>query len=167
MVTKAIAIGLLITLLSGLWVQNTAYAGNKEWATAGKILAGVVGLAAVQQVAKHHRERDYSYSRVYNGTPVRRGRRVYYHTAPRVYRQRKIWVSGRYVTEEVKVWVPGVKEKIWIPARYERQWVDNGYGEGCWEKVLVEEDHWRYQRSPGYFEIHTERRWVPGYWKHI
>jgi len=51
MFTKTIAITLVIALMSGLWIQNTAYAGDKEWATAGKVLAGVVGLAAVQQIA--------------------------------------------------------------------------------------------------------------------
>ena len=167
MFTKTIAIGLVIALVSGFWIQNTAYAGDKEWATAGKILAGVVGLAAVQQIAKNQRHDGYNRRTVYYGAPTHRQKRVYYHRAPRrIHRQRRIWVPGRHITEEVKVWVPGVEEKIWVPPRYERQWVADRRG-GYWEEVLVEEGHWRYERQPGHFEIHTQRRWVSGYWKNI
>jgi len=83
-----------------------------------------------------------------------------------VYRQRRIWVPGSYITEEVKVWVPGVEEKIWVSPRYERQWVAARRG-GYWEEVLVEEGYWRYERQPGHFEIHAQQRWVPGYWRNI
>ena len=165
MFTKVITIGLVMALLSCLFVQNTAYAGDKEWATAGKVLAGVVGLAAVQQIAKNHRTNDRYYSRTHYGTPVHREKRVYYHNAPR-YRVRKIWVHGKYLIEKVKVWVPGAEEKIWVPPRYERQWIETRRG-GYWEDVLVEDGHWRYEQQPGYYEVHTERRWVPGYWKTI
>jgi len=167
MLRKTVTIAVIIGLLGGLWVPR-AEAGDKEWATAGKILAGIAALSILSNAAEghHYRHRDYYDRRVYYAEPVYRERRVYQHRAPRTYIRHKQWVPGHYVTENVRVWVPGEKVKIWVEPQYEKIWIGDEH-DGYWEEVLVEEGHWAYQYRRGHYEVQTDKRWVPGYWKYI
>ncbi len=157
MLMRMITIGLVAALVLG--PASLAQAGDREWATAGKILAGAVGLAILSDITSNQRP-----AYAYRGAPVYRRGRARCYRAPRVvYRPRRVWVEGYYVTREKKVWIRGYWEKRWIEPEYEEVWVETYHG-GHWERRLVREGCWRKVRREGYYEYQTVRDWVPGYW---
>ncbi len=155
MLRKMIAVSLIAAILSAVPLTKS-YAGEKEWATAGKILAGAVGFAILNELLSddHHDAR-----RVYVGRPI-------YHvktSAPRRY-----WMPGRYVEVVEKEWIPGYFEKVWVPPRYERVWVSYGrHGRsGHWEERLVSKGYYERIWHKGYYEYRTVRKWIPGHWEY-
>lgn len=130
---KLIAIVLTVGLLAA---PMAASAGDHGWATAGKILTGVIGLNILGHAIAN------SYEPVYVPAP-----RVYY--AP----PEAVWVPGRYVTRYDRQWVPG----HWEEERYSRRGDydddDDGYTRS--QRVWV----------PGRYEEIRTRVWIPGHWE--
>ncbi|MCL5966703.1 MAG: hypothetical protein M1550_05805 [Deltaproteobacteria bacterium] len=103
---KIMAIIVVAGLLATL-APAGAYAGDREWATAGKILTGIIGLSILGNALAYP-------APVYAPPP-----RVYY--AP----PEQVWVPGHYVTRFQRHWVPG----HWEYGRYEDE-DDDDYGGG-------------------------------------
>jgi len=59
MKSHALAITIVVALCATLAMPRRTYAGDDEWATAGKILAGVVGLQVLQRGVRAGSHRDY------------------------------------------------------------------------------------------------------------
>lgn len=179
MKTKLIAVTVVLALMGTMWVPK-AHAGDKEWATAGKILTGIAALSFLSAASENHHDDNYSYRRqrpyrhrrsyrrrrVYQAEPVYNETTVYRYQAPRQRVINKQWVPGHYVTENLRVWVPGEKIRTWVEPRYEKVWVGSERN-GHWEDVLVADGYWTYEYRQGYYEMQTNRRWVAGYWKNI
>jgi len=99
---------LLFIVITFLTVSASAsYAGTREWATAGKILTGVLGgliiFNGISGAGKY--EQGPSREVVYT-EPVPSG---HYETRTRAYED-NVWVPGHYQTRgrvvEERVWVP-------------------------------------------------------------
>ncbi len=165
MLTKAIATTLIAAVAIVALPQAPAYAGDKEWATAGKILAGVVGAAIIHEVATSDRNRraDQTYVR-YQGRQYE-GRRVRYVRSPR-----RVWIAGYYVARQERVWVDGYWEKIWVAPEYRQikviRYDRRGRPSTHWERVLVCEGHYEKVWREGYWETREVREWVPGHWEY-
>ena len=65
---------------------------------------------------------------------------------------------GRYVTRQVRSWLPARCERVWVPARYETAWDSCGNP----HQVLVEAGHFEDRHIAGRYETQTRREWVPG-----
>ena len=147
---------------------TSAKAGNQEWAVAGKILTGLVGLAVLHRAA-HAWERPAPAPVCVAPAPVYVAPAPVYvapapptvvYTAPPA----RTWVEGHYVYRERQVWVPGYWERVWIEPRYETRRVLRG---NRWveERVLVEDGHYAQVWRDGYYRAETEQVWVPGHWR--
>ncbi|MDP8217277.1 MAG: hypothetical protein P9M03_00965 [Candidatus Theseobacter exili] len=145
-----IATSLLIgsTTICLIISHANAYAGDKEWATAGKILTGVVGLGIISNLAARPSPHRYSPRRHYRyPKPV-------YQPAPCT-----TWIPEHYEYRNERVWIPErVKEK-WIPPKYE--WVQTRYG---WQQICVREGFFRRNIISGHFEMLRAHAWIPGHW---
>ncbi len=131
---------------------RSSFAGDKEWAIAGKVMAGLAALAVVSDlVADHHP--------MYIAPPP--PRRVIH-----VYSPRPVWVEGRYVEVTRRVWVPGRYERTWVPPVCERVWVATPFG-GHWQETVVRPGFHDRVWRPGYHEYRTEMQWAPGHWEQI
>lgn len=117
------------------------HAGDREWATAGKILTGILGVTILGNAIAN----SYAYpAPVYAPPP-----RAYY--PPEV-----VWVPGHYETRFERTWVPG----RWVIERFGRHGrdYDDDYGH----------DHERRARRvwvPGHYERVEVTVWVPGHWE--
>jgi hypothetical protein len=178
MKTRIIAVTVMIALIGTMWVPK-AHAGDKEWATAGKILTGIAALSFLGAVSESHHDDHYYYNdhrrpyrhhrgyrRVYRAEPVYYETTVHRYEAPRPRIENKLWMQGHYVTENVRIWVPGEKIKTWIEPRYEKVWVGNDQ-DGHWEEVIAADGYWTYEYRKGHYGMQTNRRWVAGYWRNI
>ena len=138
---KLIAIAVAAAFL-GAAAPSPARAGEAEWATAGKILTGVIGVTILGNAIAN--------SRPYP-VPV-------YAPPPRAYYPpEEIWVPGHYETRVESRWVPG----YWEVERFERGYDDhhggrpgNGYGDHHARRIWV----------PGHYRDVQVRVWIPGYW---
>lgn len=144
-----------VILLSAVMIAaaplRSSLAGDKEWATAGKVMVGLAALAIITDaVADHHT--------VHVSAPPRR---VIHVRAPR-----RVWVEGRSVEVIRKVWVPAYSERTWVPPLRERVWVATPGG-GCWRQRVVRPGFYRKVRHRGRYEHRRETRWVPGHWESI
>ncbi|MFC2140175.1 hypothetical protein ACFLQ1_00475 [Candidatus Auribacterota bacterium] len=138
-----ITIMIVFTLIFGL-ATLPAYAGDREWATAGKILAGAIGISVL---ANSINNPSYSYN-------------SHSYTTYTPAASANYWVPGHYDAIEEEVWVPEVTCKTWIQPEYAWQW---HYGRRI--KYLVRDGYYTYQTLPGHYEIQCKgKRWVKGYW---
>ncbi len=82
MKTKVIAVLMVVGMI---FISKPSFAGDEEWATAGKVLAGVVGFGILTNaIADHHcYESHYDY---YSPAPVYRPAPVCYYPERPVYR---------------------------------------------------------------------------------
>jgi len=163
MLTRAIATILIAAMAIVALPKPTAYAGDKEWATAGKILAGVVGAAIIHEaVTSGHRDRHVEVHRRYPGRTVRR---VRYVQSPKRY-----WVPGHNEIRTVRTWVEGYWEEVYVPPEYKRVRVTKYGPRGrtitVWKEILVREGYHEKIWHKGYWETHEVREWVPGYWEY-
>ncbi len=131
---------------------RSSVAGDKEWATAGKVMAGLAALAIISDLVADH--------------PV-----VHvHHPAPRrvihVNVSRRVWVEGRYVEAVQEVWVPSRFDSIWEPPVHERVWVATTYG-GRWQEIIVRPGFYKRVWCPGHYAQTVETRWIPGHWEEI
>lgn len=132
---KLVAIIAAAGLLAAL-VPAGAHAGDREWATAGKILTGVIGLTILGNALAN----PYP-------APV-------YAPAPRVYYAppEQVWVPGHYETRYERRWVPG----HWEYTRREYSDDDDDYDDhGPARRVWI----------PGHYEKVEVRVWIPGHWE--
>lgn len=161
MFTKTIAAVLIAAVALIALPKPTAYAGDKEWATAGKILAGVVGAAIIHEAVTSNNRTATVVRTEYRGEPVRRVR--YVQSPPR-----RQWVPGHYVARTERHWVDGWYEQVWIPAEYKQVRVIHrdrwGRTSTTWKQVLVCEGHYEKVWHEGYWETRQVREWVPGCW---
>ena len=139
---------LVLSILCGM--TSNAYAGDKEWAAAGKILTGFIGLNILAEA-------------IHDSSPVtyvsRRPDRCYRNTV-RYYEPRQCWVPGHYQIVQERVWIPGETRKIWVPAKYCWKWRN-----GRKVKVRVRDGYYRYENVDGHYETVKKKIWVEGYWK--
>ncbi len=144
---------LLMALAMAVVPLRNSFAGDKEWATAGKVMAGLAALAILSEVVldDHHVVR----------APAPHPRRVIVVRAPR-----RVWVEGRYVEVVREEWVPGYAERQWVPAARQRIWVATPRG-GYWREAIVRPGHYVTVRHPGRKVLRRDREWVPGHWEEI
>ena len=156
---------LMVTVLSAsvlLVPLTSARAGNQDWAVAGKILTGLVGLAVLHRAA-HGWERPapapvyVAPAPAYVAPAPPPG--AYYYAPPA-----RVWVEGHYTYRERQTWVPGYWERVWIEPRYEVRRVlrDNRWVE---EQVLVQDGHYAQVWRDGFYRTEMEPVWVPGHWR--
>jgi len=131
---------------------RSSVAGDKEWATAGKVMVGLAALAVISDlVADQHPV----------CVPAPQPRRVI-----RVHAPRRVWVEGRHVQVVRKVWVPGYFERVWVPPVRERVWVATSFN-GHWQETVVRPGFHRKVWRPGHYTHSRETRWIPGHWQEI
>ena len=130
---KLIAIAVAAAFL-GAAAPSPARAGEAEWATAGKILTGVIGVTILGNAIAN--------SRPYP-VPV-------YAPPPRgYYPPEEVWVPGHYEARMERRWVPG----HWEVEGFERGY-NSHYGNRHARRIWV----------PGYYRDVQVRVWIPGYW---
>ncbi|MDA8121913.1 MAG: hypothetical protein M0Z38_05015 [Deltaproteobacteria bacterium] len=146
---KIVAIVVAAGLL-GAMAPSPASAGQREWATAGKILTGVIGLHILGNALAN----PYPYHAPAYAPPPR----VYYPPE-------QVWVPGRYETRLDRQWVPGhweIERAGRHRDRYDRydgddddgRDGDDGYGRET-RRVWI----------PGHYRDVEVRMWVPGHWE--
>ena len=141
---KLVAIAVAAAFLAAL-APSPALAGDRGWATAGKILTGIIGVTILgNAIADSH---PYP-------APV-------YAPAPRgYYPPEEVWVPGHYEARIERRWVPGHWE-IERTGRYYDNDDDygdrhgNGYGKHRARRV------W----GPGHYQDVEVRVWIPGHWE--
>lgn len=156
---KTISIIAMTALLAAGFLTSS-YAGDREWARAGKVLTGIAGVALladaiaspVDYYPGHYGYRHYDrHYRPYCPAPVVVVREEY----PPCGR----WIEGHYVQYEERVWIPGETRKIWIPSIY------------TWERHhgrnirVYHEGYYRYEEMPGRYDVCVKERWVEGHWE--
>jgi hypothetical protein len=161
MLTRITATILIAAVAVVLLPGQAAYAGDKEWATAGKILAGVVGAAIIHEIVTSDRnDRAVVVHREY---PAAQFQRVRYVQSPQ-----RTWVPGHFETRIVRTWVEGYWEQVWVPAEYQQVRVTkyDAYGRAItyWKQVLVNEAHFERVWHEGFWQEQQVQEWVPGCW---
>lgn len=137
---KIVAIVVAAGLL-GTMAAAPVQAGQREWATAGKILTGFIGLSILGNAL--------AYPHPYPA-PV-------YAPAPRVYYPpEQVWVPGHYQTRFERSWVPGHWE-IGRGGRHRHGGDD--YDDDDYDRRSAK--HW----IPGHYREVEVRVWVPGHWE--
>ncbi|MDD8051804.1 MAG: hypothetical protein PHG55_10715 [Verrucomicrobiota bacterium] len=165
---KWISTTLAALLMTGslIWMPTTASAGQKEWATAGKILAGAAGVLALDHIFNNrgynaypppqqhyytHEVREIHYEPVYRAQPVVEYRVVRPTPPPRR-------PAGHYEIQQEEVWVPGTYERQWVPPVVSEVW--NGR---CYVTREVQPGFFERVWIPGHYEQRQARVWVEGY----
>jgi len=138
---KTLAIIVAAALLAAVG-PAPASAGDHGWATAGKILTGIIGVSILGNAIAN----SYPYP-----APV-------YAPPPRVYYPpEQVWIPGHYETRIERQWVPG----HWEIERYGRR--PPGYGDGDYD------DDYGYQARrvwvPGYYRDAEVSVYIPGHWE--
>ena len=141
---KLVAIAVAAAFLATM-APSPATAGDKEWATAGKILTGIIGVTILgNAIANAH---PYP-------APV-------YYPPPRLhYPPEEVWVPGHYESRIERQWVPG----HWENGRFRHDYDDddeawsrrgNGHGKHRARRIWV----------PGHYRDVEVRVWIPGHWE--
>ena len=140
---------LIMTALLTTGFSTSSYAGHRSdrgWATAGKVLTGVAGVALLA---------DLIASPVL-AEPCRPARVVVREEYPA---RCEHWVEGHYIQYEDRVWIPGETRRIWIPPTY--TW-ERHHGRSI---QVYHEGYYRYEEMPGRYEVCVRERWVEGHWE--
>ena len=138
---KLVAIAVAVAFLAAV-APSPVLAGDREWATAGKILTGIVGVTILGNAISH----------AHAHPPPVYGPRVYYPPE-------EVWVPGHYVSRIERRWVPG----HWEIERNGRMIDDDdrygdrhrGYGKHRARRIWV----------PGHYRDVEVRAWIPGHWE--
>lgn len=141
---KILAI-LVAAFLTAVVTVSPARAGQREWATAGKILTGIIGVTILGNAIANAQAYP---APVYAPPP-----RVYYPPEP-------VWVPGRYETRYERRWIPGHWEtdRVGRHGRDYRDYDDDAYDERPphrGRRVWV----------PGHYEAVEVTVWIPGHWE--
>jgi len=140
---KLIAIAVAVAFLAAAG-SSPAQAGDREWATAGKILTGIIGVTILGNAIAN--------SQPYP-VPV-------YAPPPRgYYPPEEVWVPGHYEARVESRWVPG----HWEVERFERGY-DDHYGDRYGNEHG--NHHSRRIWVPGHYRDVQVGVWIPGYWAH-
>ena len=140
---KVIAIAAAAAFLAAS-APSPALAGDREWATAGKILTGIIGVTILGNAIAN----SYPYP-----APV-------YAPAPRVYYPpEEVWVPGYYESRIERRWVPG----HWEIEGAGRHYGDDDYGDRY--DNGYRRDRGRRIWVPGYYRDAEVRVWIPGHWE--
>ncbi|OGP35220.1 MAG: hypothetical protein A2X88_03660 [Deltaproteobacteria bacterium GWC2_65_14] len=138
---KILAILVAVALVA-VMTATPARAGDRGWATTGKILTGIIGVTilgnAIANAQAYH-------------APV-------YAPPPRVYYPpEQVWVPGRYETRYERRWVPG----HWEIERFDR------HGRGYDDDSYDDRPGRRGRRVwiPGYYDRVEMTVWIPGHWQ--
>lgn len=119
---------------AGLARPPEVRAGDSEWATAGKILAGVVGAAVIGEVLRPRPQpaviiAEPAVRAIPVGLPCEvihiareRPRREYRRPVRYEWRETRVWEPGRWEVEVRQLrrgcrWVE-VREEVWVPGRW-------------------------------------------------
>lgn len=138
---KTVAIAVAVAILAAV-APSPARAGDSEWATAGKILTGVIGVTILGNAI----------ASAYGPPPPPYVPRVYYSPP-------KVWVPGHYEARIERQWIPGHWEiekngrMYEADARYGRG--DRGYGNRNVRRVWVS----------GHYREVRKQVWIPGHWE--
>jgi hypothetical protein len=123
--------------------SSPAGGGYRGWATAGKILTGIIGVTILGNAIANSQPYPV---RAYPPPPM-----VYYPPE-------EIWVPGHYEARVERRWVPG----HWEVERFERGYDDdygdryrNDYGEHRARRIWI----------PGHYQAVEVRVWIPGHWE--
>jgi hypothetical protein len=140
---KVIAIAAAAIFLAAL-APSPALAGDRGWATAGKILTGIIGVTILGNAIAN--SQPYP-APVYAPPP-----RAYYPPA-------EVWVPGYYESRIESRWVPG----HWEIESAGRHYGDDDYG-GRYGNDYGR-DRGRRVWVPGYYRDVEVRVWIPGHWE--
>ena len=150
---KKTATILFVTVILAAGFVTPAYAdhhrhghgGDRGWATAGKVLTGVAGVALLADlIASPVCYREYHPRTVY----VER-------SCPPPAR----WIEGHYVQYEDRVWIPGENRRIWVEPAY--TW-ESHHGRNI---RVYHEGYYRFEEMPGHYEMRMREQWVDGHWE--
>jgi len=138
---RLVAIAIAVAFLAA-GAPSPALSGESEWATAGKILTGMIGVTIIGNAIAHA-----------NAHPPP----VY---APRAYYPpEEVWVQGYHVRRIERRWVPGHWEierngrKVNDGDRYGTR--HRGNGKHRARRIWV----------PGYYRNVEVSVWIPGHWE--
>jgi hypothetical protein len=133
-----VAVG-VIAALALVSTPARSYAGDREWATVGKVLTGIAAVGFVAAIANQH-----------EATPA-------YAPASYCPPPPPCWIPGHFEIQNERVCVPGYWDTIVTPAEYAR------IRHGChWRYVEVRPACERRVWVPERFECRETRVWVPG-----
>ena len=133
---------LVVASLAAVLAAAPVQAGQREWATAGKILTGIIGVTILGNAIAN--------AQAYP-VPV-------YAPPPRVYYPpEQMWVPGRYEARYERRWVPGHWE-IDRVGRHGRGHDDDDYED---RPPLRGHRVW----VPGHYERVEVTVWIPGHWE--
>lgn len=137
-ILKAVAVIAAVALGTAA-APTKSYAGDREWATAGKVLTGIAAVGLIASLASQ---------------PA--------HCAPPPPRCEppRQWIPGHYEIQRDRVCIPPHWETIVEPAQYE--WVRHGHR---WEYVLVKPECIRRVWVREQIEWREARVWVPAHYE--
>jgi hypothetical protein len=142
---KKIMAVILAAAMLATTVPKPATAGDRGWATAGKIMTGILGLQILGNIIENSQP-----ARVY--VPETR----YYAPEPRYYAppRDRVWIEGHYESRIERQWVPG----HWEMARGGRD-ADDEFGDdgGGRERGRA----W----VAGHYLTVERQVWMPGHWE--
>lgn len=137
---KILAIIVAAALLTAV-AAAPASAGDRGWATTGRILTGIIGL----NILGHALAAPYYYS---YPAPA-------YAYPPRgYYPYESVWVPGHYETRIQRQWIPGHWE-IERRGGDDYEYDDDGYYRYESRRVWI----------PGHYRDVRVRVWIPGHWE--
>lgn len=135
-ILKSVAVIATIALVTAAAPTNT-FAGDREWATAGKVLTGIAAAGVIASIV----------SQPYHCVPP---------PPPRCEPPRQ-WIPAHYEVQRERVCIPGYWDTIVEPAQY--GWVRHGHH---WEYVIVKPACHQRVWVPERYEWREARVWVPG-----
>lgn len=145
---KTMAIILAATMLAAS-VPGRAFAGDRGWSTAGKIMTGIIGLHILGNViANSHPQPVYvPETRYYAPAPEPR-----YYSPPA---RERVWIGGHYETRI---------ERQWVPGRWE---IRHDANERALDDFDDEDSGDRSSRVwiSGHYKTVEVRVWVPGHYE--
>ena len=137
---KILAIIVAVGLLTAVAAAPSS-AGDRGWATAGKILTGIIGLNIL----------GHALAQPYYAYPAP----VYAYPPGPYYPYEQVWVPGHYESRIRRQWIPG----HWEIERYGRHPDEDDY----------DDDDYRYESHrvwiPGHYRDVEVRVWIPGHWE--
>jgi hypothetical protein len=144
-ILKVVTVG-VIAALTLVTAPAKTYAGDREWATVGKVLTGIAAVGFIAAIASQH-DADVAPAG-YCAPPPPPARCE--PPPPR-------WIPGHYEVRRERVCVPGYWDTIVTPAEY--AWVRHG----ChWRYVEVRPACERRVWVPERVECRETQVWVPG-----
>lgn len=137
---KILAI-LVAACLAVVFTTGPAYAGDREWATAGKILTGIIGVTILGNAIAN--------AQAYPAPAYAPPPRAYYPPEP-------VWVPGRYETRYERRWIPGHWE-------IDRAGRHGGHDDDAYDDRPPHRRHrvW----VSGHFEMVEVTVWIPAHWE--